>query len=296
MFGVYFGKYLQDIGVLTNEQYNEIVESSRTARVKMGLLAVNEGFMSTAQAEEVNQLQAQQDARFGDIAVSKGYLTEEQVSALLKKQGDSYLLFVQALVERKLLSLEEIQRHLNQYKKSERFTALDLDAIKSSDIDKIIPIFVKDSQVPTVVKDYVALLARDMVRFIDNKVRVDRIERVHTYTDKFIASQCFTGDYELFIGICGDGNKPIGEAFAKEEFDRLDEDCLDSVCEFINVCNGLFASKLSQEEVKIDMLPPEMFTEITTISSEGMMFLLPCFMKGERADIVICMETKWSID
>lgn len=296
MFGVYFGKYLQDIGVLNNEQYNEIVESSRSARVKMGLLAINEGLMTPAQAEEVNQIQAQQDARFGDIAVDKGYLTEDQVMSLLKKQGDSYLIFVQSLVERKLLSLEEIQRHLNHYKKSERFTALDIDALKSSDVDKIIPIFVKDSQVPTVVKDYVALLARNMVRFVDNKVRFDRIERIHTYTNKFVANQCFTGDYELFIGICGNGNKLIGETFAKEEFEKLDEDCLDAVCEFINVNNGLFASKVSLEDVKIDMLPPTMYTEITTISSEGMMFLLPCFMKGERADIVICMETKWVIN
>ena len=113
MFGVYFGKYLQDIGVLDEQQYLDIIESSRTARVKMGLLAVNEGYMTTKQADEVNQLQAMMDARFGDIAVSKGYLTEDQVSSLLKKQGDSYLLFVQALVERKLLSLEEIQKHLN---------------------------------------------------------------------------------------------------------------------------------------------------------------------------------------
>ena len=45
----------------------------------------------------------------------------------------------------------------------------------------------------------------------------------------------------------------------------------------------------------IDMLPPEMYTDITTISSEGMMFLLPCYVHGERADIVICMETKWNI-
>lgn len=49
------------------------------------------------------------------------------------------------------------------------------------------------------------------------------------------------------------------------------------------------------EGVHIDMLPPEMYTDITTISSEGMMFLLPCYVHGERADIVICMETKWNI-
>lgn len=86
MFGVYFGKYLEDVGVLTHEQYMEIVEASRTARVKMGLLAVSEGLMTKEQADEVNQLQAMKDARFGDIAVEKGYLTDEQVGKLLKNR------------------------------------------------------------------------------------------------------------------------------------------------------------------------------------------------------------------
>lgn len=296
MFGVYFGKYLQDIGILSAEQYEDIIESSRTARVKMGLLAVSEGLMSEEQAEEVNRLQTQQDARFGDIAVEKGYLTEEQVGNLLKKQGDSYLLFVQALVERNLMTLEDIQKRLNQYKKSERFASIDLDALKSSDIDKIIHIFTREASVPTVVKEYTALMARNIIRFVDNKIRFERIERIHTYTSKFIASQCFTGDYELFIGICGNGTKVIGEAYGKEAFEQIDEDCLDAVCEFINVSNGLFASKLSQEAITIDMLPPDMYTEVTTISSEGMMFKLPCFIKGQKVDIIICMETKWNIN
>lgn len=296
MFGVYFGKYLQNIGVLTEVQYNEIVEASRTARVKMGLLAVSEGLMTNEQAEEVNRLQAMQDARFGDIAVDKGYLTEEDVMKLLKKQGDSYLIFVQALVERKLLTLEEIQSHLNRFKKSERYTALDMDALKSADVDKVIPIFVRDSGVPTIVKDYVALLARNIVRFVDNKVRFEKIRRIYTYTNSGISSQCFTGDHELFIGLSGEGNMLIGSGFAKEEFTQIDEDSLDASCEFINVCNGLFASKLSQEEVTIDMLPPNMYVESTTISTEGLMFTMPVYIKEKRADIVICMETKWNIN
>ena len=56
MFGVYFGKYLEDVGVLTHEQYMEIVEASRTARVKMGLLAVSEGLMTKEQADEGCQI------------------------------------------------------------------------------------------------------------------------------------------------------------------------------------------------------------------------------------------------
>lgn len=87
MFGVYFGKYLQDVGVLTENQYHDIIETSRTARLKMGTIAVNEGYMTEEQAEEVNTLQSMRDARFGDIAIEKGYLTDEQLMKLLKKTG-----------------------------------------------------------------------------------------------------------------------------------------------------------------------------------------------------------------
>ena len=151
MFGIYFGKYLQNKGIITPAQYDEIILENKTARVKMGLLAIEAGLMTVDQADEVNQLQTVMDRRFGDIAVEKGYISNSQVEQLLKKQGDSYLLFVQSLTERDILSLEEIQKELNAYKKSERFTALDLDAIKSSDIDKIVPVFTKDPSLSPLV-------------------------------------------------------------------------------------------------------------------------------------------------
>lgn len=297
MFGVYFGKYLQDIGVLTKEQYLEIIETNKFARVKMGLLAINEGLMTEEQAEKVNRMQAAEDARFGDIAVRQGYLSDDQVSGLLKKQGDSYLLFIQALIERQILTLEDIQKYINQYKKSERFTSLDLDAIKSSDVDKIIQVFIRDITMPPVIKDYIALMARNLIRFVDTKVRFEKIENINEYAAKYGSSQDICGDYDLFIGICSDGNgiKIIGEKFAREEFETIDEDVLDSTCEFINTCNGLFASKLSQEDIEVDMLPPNMYPDAITIRSEGIMYRLPCFVHGERADIVICMESKWNI-
>ena len=166
MFGVYFGKYLEGKGILTPEQYDSILSDNKNNKVKMGLLAVESGYMSKAQADEVNMLQQMQDKRFGDIAVEKGYMTDAQVSELLKKQGDEYLLFVQALVEKNILSLEGIQKELNAYKKSGRFTALDIEAIKSGDIDKIAQVFLKNENIVPTVTDYIALTARNMVRFI----------------------------------------------------------------------------------------------------------------------------------
>lgn len=298
MFGVYFGKYLEGKGILTSEQYDSILSDNKNNKVKMGLLAVESGYMSKEQADEVNMLQQMQDKRFGDIAVEKGYLTDAQVSELLKKQGDEYLLFVQALVEKDILSLEGIQKELNAYKKSGRFTALDIEAIKSGDIDKIAQVFLKNENIVPTVTDYIALTARNMVRFIDRHFRMEKVEKVNEYTASFVAAQELDGDYRFFSGFCGDGQgiKLIAEAFAKEEFEKVDADVLDAACEFLNCNNGLYATKLSNEDVDLDMLPPIMKEEVTTIRSEGNMYRVPFYIQDKQVDLIICIESKWSLD
>lgn len=297
MFGVYFGKYLEGKGILTNEQYNAIISDSNTAKVKMGLLAVESGVMTPEQAEEVNMLQQMQDRRFGDIAVEKGYLTDEQVSTLLRKQGDEYLLFVQTLVEKGILSLDKIQKEINSYKKSERFTALDIEAIKSGDIDKIVPVFTKENVIPPIVKDYIALTARNMVRFIDSHFRIEKVEKINEYTSSYTAIQELDGDYKILTAFCGDGSgiKYIAESYAKEEFEQIDLDVLDAACEFLNCNNGLHATKLSNEDVDLDMLPPDMKDRVTTIRSDGNMFRVPFYIKDKQVDLIICIESKWNL-
>ncbi|MDD6071173.1 MAG: hypothetical protein PUC12_10240 [Clostridiales bacterium] len=47
MFGIYFGRYLVSKGILTVDQYNEILADSKSAKVKMGFLAVEEGVMTS---------------------------------------------------------------------------------------------------------------------------------------------------------------------------------------------------------------------------------------------------------
>ena len=102
------GSYLVDSGRITRQQFRAALDKMDSVRVKLGLIAVSEGFMTFAQAEEVNRLQAMCDKRFGDIAVEKGYLTDEQVGKLLKRQGDAYLTFIQALEDDKLITIGEL--------------------------------------------------------------------------------------------------------------------------------------------------------------------------------------------
>ena len=86
MVGYILGNYLVETGRITKEQLQDVLANAGKVRVKLGLIAVAEGYMTAAEAEEVNRLQAVMDKRFGDIAVENGYLTDEQVGALLKKQ------------------------------------------------------------------------------------------------------------------------------------------------------------------------------------------------------------------
>lgn len=297
MFGVYFGKYLEDKGILTSEQYHSIMAECKTSRVKLGLLAVEEGAMTEAQAEEVNTLQQMQDRRFGDIAVEKGYLTEEQVSVLLERQADSYLLFVQALVERNILELDQIQKEINTYKKEERMTALDIEALKSGDVDRIVPIFTKGNDIPDLVKEYVALTARNFVRFIDANFRVEPVEKVSEYDSSFVAAQEITGDKEIFTGYCGEGQgiKVIAENFAKEIFEHIDIDVLDAACEFLNCNNGLYVTALSHKDMDLDMLPPIMKETATTIKATGEMYKVPICIMDAKLDLIICVGKEWML-
>lgn len=298
MFGIYFGKYLQDKGVITGEQYKEMLEEIKSARLRMGLLAIVNGMMTEAQAEEVNQLQQVQDRRFGDIAVDKGYLTDEQVGSLLKMQGDQYLLFVQALTDHGYLSLEGIQKELKNYKKDERFSALDLDAIKSSDLDKIVPVFTKETSIPPVMKDYIALMARNILRFIDTDLRLEQTQRVNSYSAPFMASQELEGEFNFFVGFSGDEEAVLAAAstFGKEEFDQINEDSLDAICEFINCNNGLYASKLSEDDIELELMPPMMYVKDTKIQTDGPMYTIPMYISGKKLELVICLEARWSIN
>jgi hypothetical protein len=187
---------------------------------------------------------------------------------------------------------------LKEFKKDQRFSALDLDAIKSGDLDKIVPVFTKEPSIPPVMKDYIALMARNIVRFVDADLRLEQTERVNQYTGAYMASQELTGEFNFFVGLSGEREAILSAAslFGKEEFEEIDMDSLDAVCEFINCNNGLYASKLSEDDIELELLPPNMYTEEIKIQTDGPMYLIPMYISGKRLDLVICLEARWHIN
>ena len=65
MFIQLFGNFLVEKAVITEEQKVSFQKELQDTRVKMGTIAVADGLINEAQAEEINHAQTQQDRRFG---------------------------------------------------------------------------------------------------------------------------------------------------------------------------------------------------------------------------------------
>lgn len=286
MFSQFFGQYLLDNQKITAEQFSSCMKYIKDNRVKLGLIAENEGLLTRNQANELNYLQMQTDKRFGDLAVEKGYLTEADVNYLLGRQGNPYLIFIQGLEENGIMSREEIETALDTFQKENGFSDKILKAIQDGNIEGMIPAFVdaKDSRYQSLI----GLTLRNIVRFVSSYIRIEKGQFVTSHSAKYIAYQHTTGDYDGFLGFtCNDDSiLALADGYAKETFDSVDEDALDSVCEFTNCVNGLYATELSYQDTTIDMQPPE-FEFDSSIDGEGEFYVLPVYIDGKHSDLIV---------
>ena len=265
MFSQFFGQYLLDNQKITAEQFSSCMKYIKDNRVKLGLIAENEGLLTRNQANELNYLQMQTDKRFGDLAVEKGYLTEADVNYLLGRQGNPYLIFIQGLEENGIMSRDEIETALDAFQKENGFSA-------------------KDSRYQSLI----GLTLRNIVRFVSSYIRIEKGQFVTSHSAKYIAYQHTTGDYDGFLGFTCDDDSilALADGYAKETFDTVDEDALDSVCEFTNCVNGLYATELSYQDTTIDMQPPE-FKFDSSIDGEGEFYVLPVYIDGKHSDLIV---------
>lgn len=295
MFGHYMGHYLVKKGRISQSSLDKVIKYQKSTPTKLGSIAVAEKLITNKQADEINELQKKSDQRFGDIAISKGYLLNEEVNYLLSKQGNPFINFVQAMTDNNIMTIEEIEEQLVNFQNDGNYSTDDIDALKSGDIDRIIPIFI-DSYAPY-VSDCVSLTVRNIIRFISNEIILNPFYKTKEYSFGNLAYQHLEGNQDIFVALASKGDEllNVSEPFAKERFDTLDEESFDSVCEFINCSNGLYASKLSEEDLHIDMLPP-LFDSSKKLVSKVDMFVLPILINGGMVDLIVATNCPVSIE
>ncbi len=289
MFIQLFSNYLVGQSVITIEQRDTFQEEIQKTRVKLGTIAIAEGLLTKEQAEEINHQQTLQDRRFGDIAVELEYLTQAQVSELLGKQGDISMKFFQLLIDTLGLSMENVTEHLRGFQKAHGFTDAELEAVKEDDFETIIPLFatVRD----TTITDLAGLVMRNLTRFVTNNFYFGRMKKATEYSYSMLAGQKSVGEADIFLGFSAtnelDGIIKLAKNYAKSVSVSSSDEVYDAVCEFANLNNGLFDSVLSDDDVFIEMVPPEVYLNQQL---SGNAYYMPVYIDDSEFDLIISTD------
>lgn len=291
MFTNLFGSYLIQKGVISTEQFASIKAEQAKTRVKLGLIAVAEKFMTQEQADAVNEKQFSMDRRFGDIAVEMGYLNKAQVKNLLTLQGNPYIQFTQAAVDLNILSIEEIESAVADFQKDRGFTNMDVDAVKSGDIDRIIPLYLPE-ELPWDAAELIAVLLRTLTRLVSDDVLIMDAYITKSYKTNEYAMQSMGGDLFASTAISGskEGILAIAQGFARDLFDSIGPESLDSVGEFINIVDGLFATSISHDMIEVSLRPPMLSETGTTMEADNIC-IMPIKINGYSADIIVSINS-----
>lgn len=294
MFDRIFANYLVESGKLTEQNLKTIFSSQEEKRVRLGVIAVSEKLMTIEQVEEVNKLQSMCDKRFGDIAVEKGYLTDEQINRLLQLQGNALLALIQSTVDGGYMSMEMIDEALLSFQKENNYTLMNMEDLKSGDIDRIVPIYVYEQ--PELLQELCGVMVRSVNRLVDYHISIKKPYCITNYSFDQFCMQELRGAHSIFTTLSGSAStmKHAAIGFAGERYIENDEDALDALSEFINCVNGLFATELSKRDISVDMEIPYYQTTPGEINAD-VLLCLPIIISGNEMNLVAALDQTYTL-
>lgn len=259
MFTQLFGNYLLNKKLVTPKELNEALDFQKTVHIKLGVMAVNSEFMSADDVNAVHEMQSKVDKKFGELAIEMGFLDAEKLEILLGTQKSGHLLLGQAMIDKNYMTLEQFEEALNEYKKEYRLTGEQYNLLQNGDAQEAIKAFYSfDNLIEgKLYKDYLSLLVRNIIRFIDNDFKLLDITSITSYKYEWMASQEIQGEVELFTCIEASEKAFIGFAskYGKEDYTENDEYTKSAVGEFLNLVNGLFLVNMSNKDIELDLTP-----------------------------------------
>ncbi|MDA3846049.1 MAG: hypothetical protein PF505_05800 [Vallitaleaceae bacterium] len=290
MFSAFFGHYLLNKGVVTATQLSTVLEKQGQVRLKLGTLAINDGFMNATQVDEVHELQAAMDKRFGEIAIDKGYLVDAQLMHLLKQQKAENLILAQALIDDNIMSMIDFEREISAYKEAHSLSDEQFGALKEGNVDIAIKAFLafeKDDE--NQYDQYLSLFLKNVIRFIDSNVSVDRVKKVSSVSLKNAFYQHIKDDKHNYItAISGEEDVILGFAgrYADEAFTEMGDYPIDALGEFLNLHNGLFIVNMSNEGTEMELTVQE-FGFDHTIKSASNLYQIPLYTTYGTLNLIV---------
>ena len=262
MFTQFFGSYLLNKKIVSPANLRVALEKKDTTRVKLGVLAINAGYMTAKQVDAVHRKQATVDKRIGDIAVDMGYLTEAQVEELLSSQKTG------------CLTNEEFETVLNDYKKENGLTDKDFSNEDNEKTENVISsFFAIEGEYKDYCSEYVNVLFKNLIRFVGDDFTP--LQSAVTDSNDTAVIQELCGDFNAVSAITADNKAAavFASRFAEEEITDMDY-ANDAISEFLNLSNGLYNVNISETTGKEIGLNPQETTTSSAVSGIKSKFTL----------------------
>lgn len=274
MFCQLFGKYLVEKNYITPEQLDEVYRNQAFERVKIGTIAIAEKLLTKKQTDEINYQQTQIDKKFGEIALEKNYLTKEQLEFLLSKQGSNAMKFIQLLTSHNYISISDLDGILTDFQSIHGFNREEMNALKEDNLDVLIPLFAVCAN-PMITK-LAGIAIRNITRFVTTNFYFGKLTRVNRFDYSLLVGQKTFGNGNTFLCFASEDNTEgilnLASFFAHEKFTELNDNALDAICEFANLCDGILTSSLSEQNIFIDLEPPFIYMNQF---AEGTAYVMP---------------------
>lgn len=257
-----FGNFLLSEGVVDVSGLASIMDKMETARPMIGVIALSNGLMTAEQVLEINHRQKNENKRFGELAVETGYLTEDKLKFILESQKNEMTSLGQVLVDEKIFSYKEFVNFVVKYKKMNSVSDEEISILNSGNVDMIIKSYFKKTKkkIDDESMNMFSIMVKNIIRFVDSTISVDMPNiRFKPSSQHYIFSQKLNiGNVtEITSSLIADKKTFVefSTKFSKFEIKRFDTMTKDSIGEFLNLSNGIFAVNKSNEGVESTMCP-----------------------------------------
>ena len=187
---------------------------------------------------------------------------------------------------------EMIDGYLSAYQLDNGLTDEELEARRDPEqLRRILPSYLLSD-----TKHYnrfVHLAVDAVARMISKNIVLKKMKVAHEHYFKRFAYQELKGTHHMFFGFAGKGNSllVIADKFAGRKFENMDSEAYDSVCEFINTINGLYASEMSYENVKLEITLPTVCSD-KALRSGSNIYCLPIVLDGAEIEMIFSFDSK----
>ncbi len=281
----FFGQFLMEKGIVTNELLLKAVALQDATNLKFGEMARFMGLITDADIARVHDEQRREDLQFGDMSVKLGIITMDQLKEVLARQKSTHLYIGEALIKVGAIKADDLKTHLDAFKADQAPYVVDKVAI---------PAGVSDSAIWELSADLTFKMLSRVANLTFRQGQCSLVKKLEA--NDTIVSIRFSGSVraQYIVSISRDVRNTMARAILKTaDVSKEGEDMLlDTVMEFANIVCGNIAAKAAQMGRNIEIAPPLVIPGPSglAVPDGGTGLLFPIYLAEGRLEIGIFVE------